>query len=227
MNKLVGYVLVLAVLCMLAYTIYANAPRIPAMPESSKATTGTQMRIATEFGDTAAYHIEARYPQFGISAVDEKIKAAVDSALADFKSIPPNPPGGATPKNEFTGSFDAVYAGSDVVSVELLLSEDTGGAHPNTTAVGVNVDPKTGKELTLDDVLAQTGMPLEQIAAQSLAQLKTKLGADMIFPQGADPRPENYSTFLVGPNAVTFVFQNYQVAPYSSGMQEVSFPRTK
>ena len=118
-----------------------------------------------------------------------------------------------------------MYAGSDIISVKLLLSQDTGGAHPNTVAVGVNVDPKTGRALTLDDALALTGMSLGQVAAESLAQLKAKLGADMIFPEGADPKPENYGTFLVSASAVTFVFQSYQVAPYSSGMQEVSFPR--
>ncbi|OGG54152.1 hypothetical protein A3C20_01325 [Candidatus Kaiserbacteria bacterium RIFCSPHIGHO2_02_FULL_55_25] len=225
MNKIVGYVLAIAALCILAYAIYANAPRIPAPAESASAPAGTAMRVATEFDDSTAYRIEARYPQFGIPAVDEKVKAAVDLAIADFKTIPPNPPGSATPKNEFIGSFDAVYAGGDIVSVELLLSQDTGGAHPNTVAVGVNVEPKTGRELTLEDALALTGLSLEQVAAESLTQLKTKLGSDLISPQGADPKPENYNTFLVDTGTVTFVFQSYQVAPYSSGMQEVSFPR--
>lgn len=225
MNKLVGYLLALAALGILAYAVYANAPRIPALPEDTGTAAGTEMRVATEFVGTDAYRIEARYPQFGNPLVDEKIKAAVDVAIADFKTIPPNPPGSATPKNEFIGSFDTVYAGSDIISVKLLLSQDTGGAHPNTVAVGVNVDPKTGRALTLDDALALTGMSLGQVAAESLAQLKAKLGADMIFPEGADPKPENYGTFLVSASAVTFVFQSYQVAPYSSGMQEVSFPR--
>ncbi len=225
MNKIVGYVLALAALCILAYAIYVNAPRIPVLTESGSAPAGTAMRVATEFDDTAAYRVEARYPQFDNPLVDAKIKAVVDTAVAEFKTIPPNPPGGATPKNEFTGLFDAVYAGDDIVSVKLLFSQDTGGAHPNTVAVGVNVDPKTGRSLTLDDALALTGMTLEQVAAQSLAQLKTKLGFDLISPQGADPKPENYNTFLIGASTVTFVFQSYQVAPYSSGMQEVSFPR--
>ena len=225
MNKLVGYVLAVAALCILAYAIYVNAPRIPMPADSASAPTGTAMRVAAEFGDTSAYRIEARYPQFGNPLVDAKIKAAVDAAVAEFKTIPPPPPGSATPKNEFTGSFDAVYAGSDVVSVELLLSQDTGGAHPNTVVIGVNVDPKTGRELTLENALTLTGMSLEKIAAESLAQVQAKLGADGVFADGADPKPENYSTFLVGSSTVTFVFQNYQVAPYAAGMQEVSFPR--
>ena len=225
MNKLVGYVLAVVALCILAYAIYVNAPRIPMPAESASASAGTAMRVATEFGDTSAYRIEARYPQFGNPLVDAKIKAAVDGAIAEFKSIPPPTSGSATLKNEFFGSFDSVYAGSDVVSVELLLSQDTGGAHPNTVVVGVNVDPKTGRELTLEDALTLTGMSLEKIAAESLAQVQAKLGADLIFPEGAAAKAENYNTFLVGAGTVTFVFQNYQVAPYSSGMQKVSFPR--
>ena len=225
MNKIVGYVLAIAALCILAYTIYANAPRIPVPAENASAPAGTAMRVATEFDDTSAYRIEARYPPFGNPTLDAKIKAAVDGAIAEFKSIPPPTSGSATLKNEFFGSFDSVYAGSDVVSVELLLSQDTGGAHPNTVVVGVTVDPKTGRELTLEDALTLTGMSLEKIAAESLAQVQAKLGADGMFADGANPKPENYSAFLIGSGTVTFVFQNYQVAPYAAGMQEVSFPR--
>ena len=221
------YFLVLIILGSIAYVIYARAPRIPAAVAPT--VGGTQMMVATVFDDTATYHIEVRYPQFGIPSVDEKIKAAVDTALTEFRAYPANPLAGqalesATPKNEFTGSFDAVYVGPEVVSVELLLSEYTGGAHPNTAVVSVNIDLKTGSEITLDDALARIGRTLPQVATQSLAQLKAAVGEDIIFPEGAGANPDNYGTFLIGTSTVTFVFQNYQVAPYAAGIQKVSFP---
>jgi hypothetical protein len=227
MKRIFAYLLAVVVLGALAYTVYLHAPRLSS-PAGSAATTtgitGVQMQVATELDDTDVYHIEARYPQFGIPAVDSKIKAAVESAVSDFKSIPPLPPGSAAQKNQFIGSFAAVSVESGAVSVELLFSEDTGGAHPNTTAVTVNVNPQTGQDITLDSALAMTGLSLQQVAAESLTQLQTQLGADLIFPDGANPLPDNYSTFLIGTSTVTFVFQNYQVAPYSDGMQQVSFP---
>ena len=46
-----------------------------------------------------------------------------------------------------------------------------------------------------------------------------------LFADGALPKPENYQTFVVGADSVTFIFQEYQVAPYAAGPQEVSLPR--
>ena len=60
-----------------------------------------------------------------------------------------------------------------------------------------------------------------------MQQLKVILGEDIIAPEGADPKPENYNVFLVGKDKVTFIFNNYQVAPYAAGHQEVWFSRVK
>ncbi|OGG55692.1 hypothetical protein A3D71_02105 [Candidatus Kaiserbacteria bacterium RIFCSPHIGHO2_02_FULL_55_20] len=233
MRRLIGYVLALVVLTGVAYAVYLFAPRAPeaSVPSDVAAgsTTGqgTEMRVTDVYESTNAYRIEAHYPQFGIPAADEKIKAVVDAAIAGFKSYPTNPPDSSTPQNEFAGSFNSTYVGPDVVSVALSFSEDTGGAHPNTVVVGVNVDRKTGKELTLDDALALLGKTLSQVADNSLVQLKSELGENFIFPDGAKGEPANYSTFLVSKDKVTFIFNNYQVAPYSSGRQSVWFKRMK
>jgi hypothetical protein len=225
MNRIIGYILALIVLGGAAYLVYSNAPRLPEPSAGTNTNVGTEMTVASEYAGSTSYHIEAHYPQFGIPPVDAKIKATVDSAIAEFKTIPPNPPGSSLPQNEFTGSFDAVYVGADVVSVELLFSEDTGGAHPNAVIVAVNVDRKTGKELTLNDALAMTGLTLQQVATQSLVQLNAKFNGTVPFPEGAQAKPENYSTFLVNKDNVTFIFNDYQVASHADGPQETSFPR--
>lgn len=233
MNRIIGYLLALVVLSGLAYAIYSFVPRGPQLSgEPTTATTtgtgsGTEMKVETIYEETSVYKIEARYPQFGIPAVDEKIKAVVDKAVAAFKEYPANPAGSAVTQNEFTGSFDSVYVGSDIVSVALIISEYTGGAHPNTVIIGVNVDRNTGKELSLDDVLAMIGKTLPQVAEQSLKELKASLGDDIIAPEGANPTAENYSTYLVSKDKVTFIFNSYQVAPYSAGQQKVWFQRMK
>ncbi len=230
MHKILGYVLALIVLCGLAYAIYTQAPRVsPALQTASitEHTGGTEVKTDVVYGSTPAYKIEVHYPVFGIPAVDAKIKSTVDTAVNAFKQYPPNPPEMSSPQNEFVGSFDSAYVGPDVVSVALTFSEYTGGAHSNNAIFGVNIDPRTGKELTLDDALALTGKTLQQVSAESLAQLKAKFGADIIFPEGADPKPANYAVFLVGKDKVTFVFNVYQVAPYAAGPQYVEFPRIK
>ena|SRR3989344_128036 len=229
MNRILGYILALAVLSGIAYGIYILVPRGPALSTVpvTDTSSGTEMKAEVVYGSTDTYRIEVRYPQFGIPAVDEKIKAVVDKAVAEFKTYPANPPDSAVAQNELTGSFDSTYVGADVVSVALSLSEYTGGAHPNTVIIGINVDRATGKELLLDDALAMIGKTLPQIAEESLVALKAQLGDNIISPEGANPTPENYSVFLVSKDKVTFVFNNYQVAPYAAGQQHVWFKRVK
>lgn len=229
MNRIVGYLLALVVLSGVAYAIYTFVPRGPALSTvtTTDTNTGTEMKVEDLYDSTDVYSIEVHYPQFEIASVDEKIKAVVDKAIAAFKEYPANPSDSAVLQNELTGSFSSTYVGPDIVSVALSISEYTGGAHPNTVIIGVNVDRKTGKELSLDDALAMIGKTLPQVAEESLKELKATLGDDIIAPEGANPTAENYSTFLVSGDKVTFVFNNYQVAPYSSGQQHVWFKRVK
>ncbi len=232
MMKIGGYLLALIILLGIAFLLYTYAPRAPLLGTNTATTTettadGTEMKTEVIATSTATYRIEIRYPQFAIPVVDAKIKAVVDRAITEFKKYPANPADSSVSQNELTGSFDSTYAGPDIVSVELSISEYTGGAHPNTALIGVNVDRTTGKELTLDDALALIGKTLPQVAESSIEELKRQFGGDLAFPEGADPKPENYSTFVVSKDKVTFIFNNYQVAPYAAGHQEVWFKRMK
>ncbi|MDO8575767.1 MAG: DUF3298 domain-containing protein [bacterium] len=229
MKRIILLLLAIVALSGVAYAVYLLAPRVPEFKAVTPADTGpgTEMKVEAVNADTPAYHIEVRYPQFGITSADEKIKEVVDKAVAAFKDYPANPAGSSVRQNELTGSFDSVYVGTDIVSVALSLSEDTGGAHPNTVIVGVNVDRATGKEISLDDALTMIGKTLPQVAGESLKELKATLGDDIIAPEGASATAENYSTFLVSYDRVTFIFNNYQVAPYAAGQQQVWFKRVK
>lgn len=226
MNKSIIAVLIVIILGLGAYIFWTRTGS-GVQPTTATSTTETTPTLteATKKAETSEYKIDAKYPQFGVASVDAKITSVIDTAMAAFKEYPVNPPEFGLPKNEQTITYDTTYIGPDVISAELLVSEYTGGAHPNTVIIGVNVDPRSGKEVTIDDAIKMTGMSLPQIAAASLSQLKARLGADVIFPEGADPKKENYQTFLISKDKVTFVFQNYQVAPYAAGPQEVAFPR--
>ncbi len=207
------------------YALYKGLTRIPAV---SQILPGVQVATATERESTDTYTVEAKYPQFGIAAIDTHIKAVVEGAMTEFKNdtaAGPPPPDSAVSQYEFQSMFDSAYVGPDVVSAKLVVSTYMGGAHGNAVILGLNYDRETGAELTLDDALAMIGLTLEEVAERARAELSAKLGADLISPDGANPTAENYSTFTVGPDSITFVFQTYQVAPYAAGVQEVSFAR--
>lgn len=223
MAKIFGYLIALIVLCGTALYLY---DRVPRLPRNAGDTATTTLRVANVHEEESAYRIEASYPVTGVVSVDAAVKRAIEDAIAEFKTYPANPSDSAAPKNEFRSDIGPVYIGPDVVSVELLISEYTGGAHPNTAIVVINIDPRSGRALSLDDALALIGKTLDEVSAASTAQLREKL-EDAFFEEGARPAPENFQTFMVTKDEVTFVFQNYQVAPYAAGPQFISFPRVQ
>jgi hypothetical protein len=225
MKRLVGYVLLLVVLVGLVYLILTYVPVHQILAQPVAQNPGTQITVAHINDATSTYTVNVQYPQVGIPAIDAQIKTTVQDAVAEFETTPPNPPDSATPQNSFTGTFDSLYIGPDVVSVKLVLSQYTGGAHDLTVINGLNYDRATGKALTLDDALKITGLSLDQLAASAATQLKASLGDAFMFPDGASANRDNFNSFVISADKVTFIFQEYQVAPYSEGIQHVSFPR--
>jgi peptidoglycan-N-acetylglucosamine deacetylase len=228
MQKMLMYLAALIILGCAAFFIWSKAPRIQEPITLATSTQGSiRMTVEEKSEETDTYSIRARYPQFGVASIDALITREVEEAISAFKAYPANPPESAVPKNEMAIDFNGVYTGSDFISVEMMVSEYTGGAHPNSVIYGITIDRASGKELTLDGALALLGKSLSAVAAESLAKLRADLGEDMLFPEGAAARPENYSVFIVSENDVTFIFNNYQVAPYAAGPQRVSFARAK
>ena len=175
--------------------------------------------------DSSSYTIKADYPVFGLQILDDKTQAIIETGIDDLEGQAANPSPNGT-KNEFQSTFDHVYIDPDLVSVRLILSEYTGGAHNISVATALNYNRSTGGFLTLDDALSLTGDTLTQISAAAKVQLAKQYGS-VAFPEGITPTTENFATFTVDKDNVTFVLQEYQAEPYSDGMPEVVVPRTK
>lgn len=194
---------------------------------------------ATSMASTTEYTVDISYPQFGIPAIDSQIKADVVAGENDLitQANTDKPAENRYPQYAYTCAFNqpsiganyAPYIGSDYISVAVVCAPYTGGAHENPVVMGETFDRSTGKRVTLDQALSLTGMTLSQIASSSKAQLAQNpdTAPTGIWASGSDPTSDNYSTFLINQDAVTFIFQPYQVAPYSSGAPEVSIPRVK
>ncbi len=144
MKTLLKFVIALLVLGGAYYVaapyLQPVTPETPEMPETQADVKVTTAQIQE---DSATYTIDVSYPQFGILAIDTQIKKAIDDAVAEFKTLSPNPGDSATPRLSFDGAYDSAYIGPDVVSVKLILSQYTGGAHPLTLISGLNYDRTT------------------------------------------------------------------------------------
>ncbi len=112
----------------------------------------------------------------------------------------------------------------DFITYLLYRVLDTGGAHPNTTITTVTF--KAGKRQEIEDFF--TLEELTKISKLVQEELLSKKGAvkDMI-EIGTLPSYANYRNFYFTETGIVFVFEPYQVAPYSAGTVEVLLPYSK
>lgn len=214
-----GAVVVLAV----ALAAFFLSPQLPFGAEEKLSENKPLARTETISETTDAYTIDMKYPQFDVPVVDTKIKQGVDAFIEEFKKeAAEKKPSEA--KYELSSSFAGTYVDNEIISTRLTVSRFTGGAHPNSFIYGLNYAKDTGKEIGLKSVLALIGATLTQVSEHSSAQLKEKLG-DSFIPAGASAKEENFWMYSINDKGVTFIFNEYQVAPYAAGPQRVSFAR--
>jgi len=224
MSRIFGFVLAIIVLGGVGYALF---PYLRTTQEPVEVKVSSELEVTTETirEESETHRVDVTYPQFGIPAIDADIKKKVEAAVSEFQALPENPPESVSAQHTLDGSFEDLYIGPDVVSLALVLSQYTGGAHPLTIISGLNYERATSRQLLPNDAFAMIGMSVEEISEAATVELKAKLG-DSMFDEGANSNPENFSSFTLSADEVTFIFQAYQVAAYATGPQEVSFPRT-
>lgn len=229
MKKLLVAVIFIAALCGVMWFALTQKPAPVALPGTVPETTGatpTGSAVSkTIKEETSTYAIDVDYRLFGNPTVDAHVEAEVQRAIEAFKKDAAGfDPSVESRPYSFSGELADYYAGGDIVSERINLYQETGGAHGMPIVLTLNYDATTGETITLDRALSLIGLTLSDVAAKSLAQLKQEYG-ESVFPGGAEGKRENYSTFVVSPQNVTFVFQAYQVVPYAAGMPEITFER--
>ncbi|HEY4522580.1 MAG TPA: RsiV family protein [Candidatus Paceibacterota bacterium] len=219
--------LVIAILAVVGagYLAFWQIPEKSVQDAAQPDTAQAQTHVLKE--DAKEYSIDVEYPQFGIPEFDAVIQKSIDDMVAEIKTqaATDTPVAKGLRKYELYGSITKTYLDSDVASAHIVFGQDFGGAHPLPIVMTFNFDRRRNKEMALDDALSMIGLSLQGVAAQAQEQLQAKLGNDIIAPEGAEPKTENYRTFFVGTSTVTFIFQPYQVAPYVAGAPEVVFDR--
>lgn len=101
-----------------------------------------------------------------------------------------------------------------------------GAAHPGSYSITLNYDLSQGRELAPGDLFRPNADYLEAIASYCKSELSKQPFYDGAFTQGADPTPENYRRWNITPGGLLITFDEYQVAPYAAGPQQVTVPYT-
>lgn len=106
----------------------------------------------------------------------------------------------------------------------------TGGAHGATDYIHFAEDA-AGTPVALSALFIPESAYLTRISDYVRPVLKEQLTNDAayvedMFVTGTSPDEGNYMVFMLGKNGITFVFQQYQVGPYSIGAPRVEVPYT-
>lgn len=105
----------------------------------------------------------------------------------------------------------------NIVSYIITKYSFTGGAHGNTAETACNFDRKTGSMVSEKDIFT-TGYESrlkDAVNANVPAEKKSELFTAEIEPNG---------NFTVSDKGITYIYNQYEIAPYSSGVISVTVP---
>ncbi len=112
-----------------------------------------------------------------------------------------------------------------LISLRLSIEGmQAGRAHPYHSHEVLNFDLTQGKALTLKNLFKTRANYLNVIAKYSSKSLNEKLKDKWMINDGTAPLAKNYQTWNLEDDGILITFNEYQVAPYSYGVQEVEVP---
>jgi len=193
--------------------------------------------------------IDITYPQIvGMDDFNAKVKAIIDKEFNSFKEnslandaaikqIDPESYAKFPREYELNISYKTGEVDQNIISLIFEEYNFEGGAHGSTIFIPLNynVNPPTGgkTEIKLADLFSEQADYLKKISDFCIANLTKQMTAsgaiDMSdsswINNGAGPKEENYSIFLINKDSIVFYFPQYQVAAYAAGDFQVAYPR--
>ena len=186
----------------------------------------------SETGQKPAYTVKAQIPVLQgsddarVSNFNNEMTQLTQEEIAKFKDnarVAYSTPG--SPGSAYDQQYKLLSAPGNLLSLKFdIYIYIDGAAHPTTHSRVVNYDLEAGKDVTLEQLFLPGSNYLDMIANYCIAQLKTRDIGFEAFSSGAQPLPENYGNWNVTPDGLLITFDEYQVAAYAAGAQEVVVP---
>lgn len=170
----------------------------------------------------AVRNMNAYYEAMALRALKYAATSMRHAAIADYKYRKEN----GYPFNPYELDLNSVvtYNHNCVVSLYNDQYEYTGGAHGNVIRTSETWDLKTGKMISLKDLFPGNPRYAEQIKREIKRQIAAQLQSDPgIYFENYDELVEqtfNEEHFFLTNGSLVIYFQQYDIAPYSSGLPE-------
>lgn len=151
------------------------------------------------------------------------VQELVDEFKAGFEYLPVEQ---LSAGSFFQVTFMQLAPAGDILSIQFGVDAYAdGAAHPYHLTRTLNFDLERGEVLLLAELFLPDVDYLTFIADFCKAELATReIGFDQGFASGADPLPENYRNWNLTYEGLLIIFDEYQVASYAAGMQQVLIP---
>lgn len=155
----------------------------------------------------------------------EKFKTNVNKDLSHIQSLPEE-----VQHNTFKVDYDidVIHPNNQaLISVRLSIEGmQAGRAHPFHTHEVLNFDLNTGRAIALKDLFKNRTNFLKAIAEYSHTKLNETLKDQdkWMLSEGTKPNNKNYKNWNLEEDALLITFDEYQVAPYAYGPQEIEIP---
>lgn len=183
--------------------------------------------------NAAFYEIDARYPQFDGTDADFSAVNQAFAAHAREGAEAATPPQDIKTDHSqiwtYEQGFELHRPGMHGVSVATSFYSFTGGAHGSSGLFATLVDLRTGRRVTPADVFQPTApweRALTDIARDDLRrQFVERPGfPDALEPAKFDKLMKDPQRYLFKAFALELIFNQYEVAPYVSGIYRVVIP---
>lgn len=120
-------------------------------------------------------------------------------------------------------TYEILEADPSLISIKFnVIWYGAGAAHPNTYSITLNYDLKGGRVLTLANLFKPGAKYLDLLADYATKTLTDAGKLD--FPEGAQPKAENYQSWNITKDGLQINFDDYQVTPHAVGPQIVVVP---
>jgi len=188
---------------------------------------------------TTSYEITAHYPVFEglesevLEKINDQSRDFIEKEIASYKNEAGEGPSiDDSSGGVFNADSSVVLESGNIISVRYNISSYiSGAAHPFNFVRGLNLNAKTGDPILLSNILEDSYLDrLSDLTRSKLLQQRA-LNQETIDQQqeqwireGTSPKEENFSSYVLSPDAVIFFFNPYQVAPYADGIIEVIVP---
>jgi hypothetical protein len=127
--------------------------------------------------------------------------------------------------SSFTQQYELLSPPGNLISLRFQITiYIQGAAHPGTHMRTVTYDLEAGTDIRLAQLFMPDSDYLEKIANYCAAQLSTRDIGFESSSSGAQPLPENYGIWNITADGLLITFDEYQVAAYAAGPQEVIVP---